>query len=111
MIVEVRSYRVTPGKRDEFLKTFETRSIPALQAHGMKIVGPMVDVENPNKFVFLRGFPSMEELHRMKDDYYSGKIWKEELEQILMPMLESYDVILCETTRGFVMDDLTEVVE
>jgi len=111
MIVEVRSYRVTPGKRDEFLRTFETRSIPALQAHGMKIVGPMVDVENPNKFVFLRGFPSMEELHRMKNDYYGGKIWKEELEHILMPMLESYDVILCETTRGFVMDDLTEVAE
>ena len=27
----------------------------------MKIIGPLLDVENPNKFVFLRGFPSLEE--------------------------------------------------
>jgi len=108
MIVEVRSYRITPGKRDEFIEFFETRSIKALQSHGMKVVGPMVDVENPNKFVFLRGFPTMEDLHRMKDEFYGGKLWKEELEQIAMPMIESYDVILCETTTGFVMDDLRE---
>ena len=108
MIVEVRSYRITPGKRDEFIEFFETRSIKALQSHGMKVVGPMVDVENPNKFVFLRGFPTMADLHRMKDEFYGGKLWKEELEQIAMPMIESYDVILCETTTGFVMDDLRE---
>jgi len=111
MIVEVRSYRITPGKRDEFIEFFETRSIEALQSHGMKVVGPMVDVENPNKFVFLRGFPTMEDLHRMKDEFYGGKLWKEELEQIAMPMIESYDVILCETTAGFVMDDLTEATK
>ena len=111
MIVEVRSYRITPGKRDQFIKFFEERSIPALKSHGMKVVGPMVDVENPNKFVFLRGFPTMADLHRMKEEFYGGKLWKEELEQIAMPMIESYDVILCETTSGFVMDDLTEATK
>ena len=35
MIVEVRSYRIKPGRRDEFIRFFETRSIPALRAHGM----------------------------------------------------------------------------
>lgn len=106
MIVEVRSYRITPGRRDEFIEFFEKRSIPALQSHGMKVVGPLIDLENPNKFVFLRGFPSMDDLHRMKDEFYGGRLWKEELELIAMPMLESYDVTLCETTAGFVMDDL-----
>jgi len=79
MIVEVRSYRITPGKRDEFIEFFETRSIEALRSHGMKVVGPMVDVENPNKFVFLRGFPTMEDLHRMKDEFYGGKLWKKDV--------------------------------
>ncbi len=110
MIVEVRSYRITPGKRDEFVDLFKQRSIQALQAHGMKVVGPLIDLENPNKFLFLRGFPSMEDLRRMKDEFYGGRLWKEELEQILMPMIESYDVVLCETASGFVMDDLREDV-
>jgi heme-degrading monooxygenase HmoA len=109
MIVEVRSYRITPGKRDEFIEFFEKRSVPALRSHGMKVVGPLTDLENPNKFVFLRGFPSMEDLYRMKSEFYEGKLWKEELESLAMPMIESYDVILCETSAGFVMDDLMEV--
>jgi NIPSNAP len=106
MIVEVRSYRIKPGRREEFIRFFETRSIPALRAHGMKIVGPFLDLENPNKFVWLRCFPSLEDRERMKKDFYEGALWKNELEAIAMPMLESYDVILCEKAPGCVFDEL-----
>ena len=104
MIVEVRSYRIKPNKRAEFIKLFETKAIPAQRSHGMKIVGPLLDVENPNKFVFLRSFPSLEERDRMKDEFYEGPLWKNELEAIAMPLLESYDVILCEASSGCVFD-------
>ena len=104
MIVEVRSYRTKPGRREEFIKFFETRAVPAQRSHGMKIIGPLLDLENPNKFVWLRSFPSLEERDRMKNDFYEGELWKRELEPIAMPMLESYDVILCETSSGHVCD-------
>ena len=104
MIVEVRSYRIKPGRRAEFVKLFETRAVPALRSHGMKVLGPLLDLENPNKFVWLRSFPSLEERDRMKADFYEGELWKNELEAIAMPMLESYDVILCETSPGYVCD-------
>jgi hypothetical protein len=107
MIVEVRAYRIKPGRREEFVKFFETRAVPALRSHGMKIVGPFLDVENPNKFVFLRGFPSLDERDRMKEEFYEGLLWKNELESIAMPMIDSYDVILCETSNGFVSDNLS----
>lgn len=104
MIVEVRSYRIKPGRRDEFIEFFEKRSIPALRSYGMNVIGPFVDLENPNKFVWLRIFPSLEERERMRDAFYEGDPWKSELEAIAMPMLESYDVILCETSPGCVFD-------
>ncbi|HEX8141347.1 MAG TPA: NIPSNAP family protein [Pyrinomonadaceae bacterium] len=104
MIVEVRSYRIKPGRREEFIKFFETRAVPAQRSHGMKIIGPLLDLENPNKFVWLRSFPSLEERDRMKNDFYEGELWKNELESIAMPLLESYDVILCETSPGYVCD-------
>jgi hypothetical protein len=108
MIVEVRSYRIKPGRRHEFIKFFESRAIPALRAHGMKVVGPLLDLENPNKFVWLRAFPSLEERERMREAFYEGPLWKNELEAIAMPMLESYDVILCETSPGFTCDDICD---
>ena len=104
MIVEVRSYRIKPGKRAEFIELFEKRSVPALREYGMKVVGPMLDVENPNKFVFLRSFPSLEDREPMKDAFYGSDLWKNELEAIAMPMIDSYDVILCETSPGCVFD-------
>ena len=104
MIVEVRSYRITPGRREEFLDFFRTRSVPALREHGMEVIGPFSDLENPNKFVWLRLFPSLDERERMRTAFYDGELWKNELEAIAMPMLESYDVTLCETTPGCVFD-------
>ena len=104
MIVEVRAYRIKPGLRAKFIELFVQRAVPAQQALGIQIVGPMIDVENPNKFVFLRSFPSMGERERMKNDFYEGELWKNELEGIAMPMIESYDVILCETTEEFICD-------
>ena len=108
MIVEVRSYRIKPGHRDEFIKLFETRAIPAQREYGMNVIGPFLDVENPNKFVFLRNFPSLEERDRIKEAFYSGPLWKNELEALAMPLLDSYDVILCETSAGCVFDKFTD---
>lgn len=73
MIVEVRSYRIKPGKREEFIKLFQTRGVPAMRNYGMEVTGPFLDVENPNKFVFLRSFPSLEERERMRDAFYGGE--------------------------------------
>lgn len=96
MIVEVRKYITKPGLRAKFIEFFETRSVPAQRQAGMEILGPLLDVENPDVFVFLRGFPSLEERERMKKEFYDGELWTTELEAIAMPMLERYDVILTE---------------
>ncbi len=101
MIVEVRTYKIKPGRRDDFIQFFENRAVPALRAHGMDVLGPMVDLEEPDTFVWLRGFPSLEERDAMKNAFYEGELWKRELESIAMPMLESYDVVLTQTTPGF----------
>jgi len=104
MIVEVRSYRIKPGKRDEFIRLFEARAIDAQRSYGMKVTGRFLDVENPNKFVFLRSFPSLADRDRMKEAFYGGELWKKELEALAMPLLDSYDVILCEASPGCVFD-------
>jgi len=70
----------------------------------MLVLGPLLDLENPDSFVWLRSFPSLEERDRMKEAFYEGEVWKNELEAIAMPMLESYEVTLCETSLGYVSD-------
>jgi hypothetical protein len=109
MIVEVRTYKIKPGRRDEFIKFFETRGVPAQRSLGMKILGPLIDLENPDTFVWLRSFPSLDERDRMKSAFYDGDEWKRELEAIAMPMIESYAVVLSEPSAGCVFDSPREM--
>jgi NIPSNAP len=94
VIVEMRTYRTKPGMRDEFLRIFRSKSVPAHVEIGMKILGPFLSVEDPDTFFFMRGFPDLPSREPMKAKFYEGELWKNELEHILMPMLEQYDVVL-----------------
>src|SRR2546427_7931515 len=105
MIVEVRKYTIKPGLRARFIDVFETRAVPAQRGVGMGILGPLLDLENPDVFIWLRGFPSLEERERMKTTFYEGELWLKELEAIAMPMLERYEVILTETSPGVVRSE------
>jgi hypothetical protein len=96
MIIEMRTYRTKPGRRAEFLKTFRTRSMPAHAEIGMKILGPFLSVDDPDVFFFMRGFPDLDSREPMKAKFYEGELWKRELEHVLMPMLEKYEVLVVE---------------
>ena len=96
MIVEMRTYKTKPGKRNEFLQVFRSKSIPAHIEIGMKILGPFLSVEDPDTFFFMRGFPDLPSREPMKAKFYEGELWKRELENVLMPMLEKYEVVLVE---------------
>ena len=100
MIIEMRTYKLKPGKRPEFLEIFRTRSVPAHYEIGMKILGPFLSIEDPDTFFFMRGFPNLESREPMKAKFYEGELWKRELENVLMPMIEKYEVVLVDDPEG-----------
>jgi hypothetical protein len=94
VIIEMRTYKTKPGLRSRFLEIFRSRSIPAHAEIGMKISGPFLSVEDPDVFFFMRGFPDLASREPMKAKFYEGELWKGELENVLLPMLEKYDIVL-----------------
>jgi len=102
MIIEMRTYKLKPGTRERFLEVFRTRSMPAHAEIGMKILGPFLSVEDADTFFFMRGFPDLASREPMKAQFYEGALWKNELENLLMPMIERYDVVLVDDPQGLV---------
>jgi dethiobiotin synthetase len=100
MIIEMRTYKIKAGLRAEFLKIFESKGRPEHEKIGMKILGPFLSVEDANTFFWMRAFPDLKSREPMRDQFYEGKLWKEELEQKLMPMIEKYDVVVVEAKDG-----------
>jgi heme-degrading monooxygenase HmoA len=100
MIVEMRTYQAKPGQREEFIQIFLARSLPAHQQIGMKILGPFLSVEDPDAFFFMRAFPDLASREPMKAQFYEGALWKQELEHVLLPMLEKYEVVVVDAPGG-----------
>jgi len=48
----------------------------------------------------MRAFPDLKSREKMRDEFYEGKPWKEELEQKLMAILEKYEVVVVEAKEG-----------
>lgn len=102
MIIEMRTYKTRPGCRARFLEIFRSKSVPAHAEIGMKILGPFLSAEDPDTFFFMRGFPDLASREPMKAKFYEGELWKHELENVLMPMLEKYEALLVEDREGLI---------
>ena len=102
MIIEMRTYKTKPGMRARFLEIFRTKSVPAHVSIGMKLLGPFPSIEDPDVFFFMRCFPDLPSRDPMKAKFYEGKLWKDELENVLMPMLEKYEAVLVEDTESLI---------
>lgn len=102
MIIEMRTYKLKPGCRPRFLEVFRSKSMPAHDEIGMKILGPFLSIEDQDTFFFMRGFPDLASREPMKAQFYEGELWKSELENVLMPMIENYDVVLVDDPDGLV---------
>lgn len=102
MIVEMRTYKTRPGMRSRFIEIFLSKAVPAHDEIGMKVLGPFLAADDPDTLFFMRGFPDMDSREPMKAKFYEGPLWKQELEQVVMPMLEKYEVTLVEDPEGLI---------
>ena len=106
MIIEIRTYHVRPGERDRFVHFFEHKSGPVQRSKGIKLFGPVVDLENENTVVYLRGFATLQERSRIRALFYEGPEWRNQLKAEARSMLQSCDVMLAATTSDmFNFDD------
>src|SRR4051794_20087677 len=58
-IVELRQYTLRGGRRDELIALFEREFIESQDAVGAHVIGTFRDLDDPDRFVWLRGFPDM----------------------------------------------------
>ncbi|MBW8303388.1 MAG: NIPSNAP family protein, partial [Brevundimonas sp.] len=59
-IVELRQYTLHPGQRDVLIDLFEREFVEGQESVGMTLIGQFRDLDNPGRFVWLRGFADME---------------------------------------------------
>jgi NIPSNAP protein len=93
-IVELRQYTLHPGKRDELIDLFEAEFVETQESAGMSVIGTFRDLDDPDRFVWLRGFPTMESRADSLAAFYGGPVWRRHRDAANATMIDSDDVLL-----------------
>ena len=107
MIVELRQYTLRPGQREMLIELFDSTLIEPQEADGMSVLGQFRDLDRPDRFVWLRGFPSMEARATSLARFYDGPVWRANRDAANATMIDSEDVLLLRPARegsGFALN-------
>src|SRR5229473_1817640 len=106
-IVELRQYTLHPGQRDVLIALFERAFIETQEAVGITVIGQFRDLEDPNRFVWLRGFSDMDKRLAALQAFYGGAVWQKYRDVANATMADSDNVLLLRPagpTSGFFLD-------
>ncbi len=93
-VVELRQYTLHRGMRDVLIDLFEREFIESQEAVGITVIGQFRDLDDPNRFVWLRGFRDMTARAQSLQAFYGGRIWKQHRDAANATMADSDDVLL-----------------
>ena len=93
-VLELRQYRMVPGRRDDFVDIFDREFVESQEALGVEVLGQFRDLGNPNRYVWIRRFPDMESRKASLEAFYDGPVWAEHKDAANATMTEWHDVLL-----------------
>jgi len=80
--------------RDTLIELFDREFVESQEALGMHIIGQFRDLDDPDRFVWLRGFPDMARRAEALKAFYGGLVWKTHREAANATMIDSDNVLL-----------------
>ncbi|MFD3533682.1 NIPSNAP family protein [Streptomyces sp. NPDC058664] len=93
-VLELRQYTLRPRRRDELIELFDREFLETQEEAGMSVLGQFRDLDDPDRFVWLRGFTDMTARHRALTAFYGGPVWSEHGPRANDTMVDSDDVLL-----------------
>jgi hypothetical protein len=92
--VELRQYTLRGGQRDALITMFENSFLGPQNALGAHVVGTFRDLDDPDRFVWIRTFRDMPARQEALAAFYGGPVWLANRAAANATMLDSDNVLL-----------------
>jgi len=99
-VVELRRYTLQPGARETLVELFDREFVESQEALGMWILGTFRDLDDPDQFVWLRGFDDLQGRAPALEAFYTGPVWAEHAAAANATMIDSDNVLLLRPADG-----------
>ena len=98
-ILELRQYAMKRGRRDELIEIFERDLAAPLEERGSIVHGQFRDLDDPDRFVWLRGFTSMRSRRDALTSFYTSDLWYRHRDAVNDTLVDSDNVLLLRPAR------------
>lgn len=97
-VFELRQYTLYGGQRDVLIELFESHFIEPQEEVGLHVVGTFRDLDDPDRFVWLRSFKDMTARGTALPAFYGGPVWQKYRNEANATMVDSDNVLLLRPT-------------
>lgn len=98
-ILDLRQYTLHPGRRDDLIDLFDSRFVAGQEDAGMHIVGQFRDLDDPDRFVWLRAYESWTARGEALPAFYYGPVWQANRDRANATLIDSDDALLLRPVR------------
>jgi quinol monooxygenase YgiN len=95
-VVDLRQYTVLPGQRETLIDLFDRHFADGQEAAGIHVAGQFRDLDDPDRFVWLRGFESFAARGEALPRFYYGPVWRAHRDAANATIADSGDALLLE---------------
>lgn len=99
-VIELRRYRLHPGRREDLISLFEREFRAPQEALGLQVLGTFRDLERRDAFVWLRGFSAYARRASALAAFYGGPAWLRHRDAANATMVDSDDVLMLAPLRA-----------
>src|SRR5436190_23960404 len=89
-VVEIRSYNLKPGTRNQFHQMMIDLSIPMLKRWQVDVVDYGPSLQADDSYYLMRSYANLEELQQSQDAFYGSSEWRQGPREALLAMIETY---------------------
>lgn len=93
-VVELRQYTLHPGQREVLIDLFSREFVESQEAVGATILGQFRDLDDPDRYVWLRGFADMEARKTALEAFYYGPLWQAHRDAANATIVDNDNVLL-----------------
>lgn len=104
-VLELRQYTTRSGMRERLPALFRDHFIAAQEAVGARILGTFFDLDDSDRFVWLRGYADMATRGRALPAFYGSDVWKQHRAAANAAIIDSDNALLLRAVPGGALAD------
>jgi hypothetical protein len=94
--VEIRSYALKPGMRQEFDRIASQQAIPMLRRWEVDVVAHGPSPHDDDSYYLIRAYASLVDRQQSQDAFYGSREWKDGPRAAILALIENFTSIVLE---------------